>query len=231
MRTFATSILFLTFFLIRINAFTASEFFLHTEKQGYYSVTISDQTLISSSNYFRFFDLAHGNHTLTITDIMTGTKLYSGTVTLSQNTRKVVRMDAAWRLFPVSDVGVNWVNWYTQGGTNSGIGTQSGITTTTTGTTANTPPPIDFGAAKAKIDAESFDNRKLEVAKSITSKTSLTSDQIAEICQLFSFDNSKLEYAKYAYDYCSDKPNYFKVSSTFTFSSYARDLEKYIKSR
>jgi len=46
-----------------------------------------------------------------------------------------------------------------------------------------------------------------------------------------SFDNNKLELAKYAYDYTADKGNYFVIYAVFTFDSYKKELENYIKNR
>jgi hypothetical protein len=202
--------------------------FMKMEKTGYYSVTISDQTQINSSNHFRFFDLSAGNLSFTVTNIMNGSQVFSGNVLLTNNKRMVVYFDQAWKMWKVDEVTISWTNWYTPGNT---IVNGTTTTTTTTTTNNNTNGIVDFPKAKASIDAEMMDHGKLSKAKSTISKTSFTSAQIAEICKLFSFDNYKLDWAKYAYDYCSDKANYFLVSNTFTFSSYARDLEEYIKNK
>lgn len=199
----------------------ASEFFLQAEKAGYYSVSISDQTLIASSGFFRFFDLASGNHNITVTELYSGSVVYTGTIQLAVNTRKVARLDSQYKFFEIANVPATWSNWYTPAGTNNEV----------VKTEPKSNPPIDFEAAIKEIDREAFDDRKLEKAKSITSKTTLTTGQISRICKLFDFDDNRLKYAKYAYDFCSDKVNYFKVSSTMTFSSNGSELDKYIESR
>lgn len=42
------------------------------------------------------------------------------------------------------------------------------------------------------------------------------------------FDNGKLKFAKYAYDYVTDPGNYFMERKTFTYSSSVHGLENYI---
>lgn len=89
----------------------------------------------------------------------------------------------------------------------------------------------DFQAAKQTIENESFDDSKVNTAKSIISSNCLTSDQVLELCQLFSFEQSKLDIAKSAYGKTVDQNNYFKVVNAFTFSSSKDELNKYISGR
>ena len=52
-----------------------------------------------------------------------------------------------------------------------------------------------------------------------------------QIANLFSFDDNKLEFAKFAYDYCIEPRNYFKLNGIFSFSSNADELSDYVQSR
>jgi hypothetical protein len=65
----------------------------------------------------------------------------------------------------------------------------------------------------------------------ITKANCLTSAQIKEVCELFGFEETKLTFAKHAYDYCTDKGNYYVVNDVFGFSSSSEELEKYISSK
>jgi hypothetical protein len=58
----------------------------------------------------------------------------------------------------------------------------------------------------------------------------LSTDQIIEIVNLFSFEENKLDYAKFAYSKCVDKNNYFIVNDAFSFSSSTDELTEYIES-
>jgi hypothetical protein len=89
--------------------------------------------------------------------------------------------------------------------------------------------PKDFEEAKATIKASSFDETKLSTAKEIISSNCLYADQVAQICKLFSFEDSKLDFAKYAYNHTIDRSNYFKVNNVFSFSSSKEELSNYIR--
>ncbi|MBK9515283.1 MAG: DUF4476 domain-containing protein, partial [Flavobacteriales bacterium] len=47
----------------------------------------------------------------------------------------------------------------------------------------------------------------------------------------FSFEDSKLDFAKYAYDRTYDIGNYFKVNDAFTFESSMDELNEFIQAR
>ncbi|MBS1742949.1 MAG: DUF4476 domain-containing protein [Bacteroidetes bacterium] len=85
----------------------------------------------------------------------------------------------------------------------------------------------DFTAAKKSISDASFEDTKLSTAKSIASNNCLSSDQVVAICNLFSFEDSKLAFAKYAYKYTVDPKNYFKVNNVFSFDSSKEELSKF----
>jgi hypothetical protein len=89
----------------------------------------------------------------------------------------------------------------------------------------------NFQSAKATITNESFDETRLSTAKSIISSNCLTSDQVLEICKLFSFEQSRLDFAKCAYGKTVDQNNYFKVNNAFSFSSSKDELNRYISGR
>ncbi len=89
----------------------------------------------------------------------------------------------------------------------------------------------DFDDARNTLKNEGFDETRLDLAKQVISTNCVNTTQIASLCQLFSFEASKLELAKYAYDHCTDPNNYFKISNIFSFSSSKTELSNYIKGR
>jgi hypothetical protein len=88
--------------------------------------------------------------------------------------------------------------------------------------------PADFTAAKKTISGASFEDTKLSTAKSITSSNCLSADQVVAICNLFSFEDTKLVFAKYAYKYTTDPKNYFKVNNVFSFDASKEELSKFV---
>lgn len=89
----------------------------------------------------------------------------------------------------------------------------------------------DFNAAKSTINESTFEDTKLETAKQIVGANCLTADQVTQLCQLFTFEETKLDFAKYAYSYTYDKNNYFKVNKVFTFDASKQELSKYTQGR
>jgi hypothetical protein len=138
-------------------------------------------------------------------------------------------------------VGVN-INMTGMGGSTT---TTSQTTTTTTstggGTTTVVPAPTgngcawpmsssDFASAKQSVTSKSFEDSKLTVAKQILSSNCMSSAQVKEIMMLFSFEQTKLDWAKFAYGKTTDPNNYFKLNDGFTFETSIDELNEYIKS-
>ena len=86
----------------------------------------------------------------------------------------------------------------------------------------------DFDGVKTSIASKSFDETKLTVAKQVIASNCLLSSQVKEIMMLFSFEDTRLDLAKYAYGYTFDIGNYYKVNDAFSFSSSIDELNTYI---
>ena len=86
----------------------------------------------------------------------------------------------------------------------------------------------DFNQAKGTIASKSFEDSKLTIAKQIINSNCLFSKQVREIMLLFSFEATRLDFAKYAYGYTYDLKNYYKVNDAFTFESSIDDLNNFI---
>ena len=153
------------------------------------------------------------------------------------------------------NMGVNGVN--ANMSVNDGMGGTSTTTITTTTTTSATPPvqgqPVpaateevvtptvagcgqpmsssDFADAIASINDKGFDETKLTLAKQIGSSNCLSTAQVKQVMGLFGFEDSKLDFAKFAYDHVTDRNNYYKVNDVFGFSSSVDELNKYIQGR
>jgi len=91
--------------------------------------------------------------------------------------------------------------------------------------------PADFQAALKSVKSSSFDETRLSTAKSIASSNCLNVNQIIELCKTMSFEESKLDFAKYAHIYCVDANNYFKVNTIFSFESSKTELNEVISGR
>lgn len=129
---------------------------------------------------------------------------------------------------------------------------QTTTTTTTTQSTSgnttvirnNTPPPTprgcagsypmsgpDFSAALNTIKNQSFEEGKLKTAQQVASANCLSVNQITSVCQTFGFEDSKLNFAKYAYDFCTEQNKYYMINNVFSFSSSSDALNDFVQSR
>jgi len=88
----------------------------------------------------------------------------------------------------------------------------------------------DFHSALQTLNEISFDETRLKTAKQIAASNCLNATQISDICRTFSFDESKLDFAKSAYSHCTEPSNYFKVNNVFEFSSNVDELNEFVAS-
>ena len=89
----------------------------------------------------------------------------------------------------------------------------------------------NFGMALQQISRQSFESNRLQVAQQIAMSNPLSSAQVSNIMQLFSFESTRLEFARFAYGYVVDPQRYFMVNNAFAFSSSVDDLNRFLMGR
>lgn len=87
----------------------------------------------------------------------------------------------------------------------------------------------EFSGAKEQIRKEWFENTRLTLAKTIIDGNNFTTIQVKEMMLLFTFENNRLELAKYAYRKTADKNNYYQLNDALTFSSSKDELARFIR--
>ena len=97
------------------------------------------------------------------------------------------------------------------------------------------PPPVcvamspaSFMQLKSSLASKNFDSSRLEIVNQALSYNFFTSAQVADLARMFSFESSRLEFAKHAFAKTIDKQNYFVVNDTFTFASSIQELNQFI---
>ena len=88
-----------------------------------------------------------------------------------------------------------------------------------------------FSDLTQSIINQNMEDTKQNVAKQGIGKFCVTTSQVRQIMGIFNFEESKLEFAKWAYDRTSDRENYFRVNDVFNFSISVDELQSYIKSK
>lgn len=89
----------------------------------------------------------------------------------------------------------------------------------------------EFADARKSIEGKGFEETKMTLAKQIGRSNCFSTDQVKDIMTLFGFEDSKLDFAKFAYDRTVDTRNYYKVNDAFGFSTSVDELNKYIQGR
>lgn len=77
-------------------------------------------------------------------------------------------------------------------------------------------------------EEESFSESRMSIVKQAAKGKCFTVDQISSISEVFTFEEDKLSFVKWAYDFTYDVDNYFTLNSIFTFSASKDELNKYL---
>lgn len=203
----------------------SSELFIRVARQGVHTAVVYNQTQSNPTNIFRFFDLPSGNTSIQIIDQQSGSIVYNTSIFLANNQHISAELDLSGNLVIVQTMTVNQMNWYSCVYSNSSNGNVFGNGTNSQQTNANNEA---FNQFLLSLDKEGFDSNKLSKSKAYINKGNLSAQQITEISKKFSFDSNRLDWAKYAYNRCYDKANYFLIKDTFAFLSNYTELEKFI---
>jgi hypothetical protein len=87
----------------------------------------------------------------------------------------------------------------------------------------------EFESVKESLRREWFENNRIVSVKTIADKSNFTTRQVKELMLLFTFEDNRLEVAKYAYRKTVDKQNYYDLSDALTFTSSKNELARFIR--
>lgn len=206
----------------------SAELFVRVLRQGSHVSTAYNQTQSNNTNIFRFFELPGGFINIQITDQQSGMSVYTGSVNMNYNQRIVAELDQMGSFKIIQTINIITNNWYTSGpesvvyNPNPGGGMNGGGI----GNGSNDPSFQQFLKA---VEEEAFDSKRVDMCKQYADRTQLSAQQIADLCKKYGFDSYRLEWAKYAYNKCYDKQNYFLLKSTFDFASNYSALEEAVE--
>lgn len=164
------------------------------------------------------------------------------TTTITTGTTDVVNANVG-----IGGVGMNVTIYDSNGGVVNGSTTSTTTTTYSSTTTSGNTNYNDgtttinnnciYGMseselrdAKNSISGASFEDTKSSTFKQVVSNKCVNTKQVKELLQLFTFEETKLEMAKYAYGYVADPSNYYTINDIFTFDSSKDELSNYVMS-
>ena len=89
----------------------------------------------------------------------------------------------------------------------------------------------DYFLLQERLSRQKDDQKRIMLAKRALRNSLITSEDAKELLYLFSFEDSRLAFAKLAYSRTSDPENFSLVYETFQHPSSIRQLEAFIQSR
>jgi hypothetical protein len=219
------------------------------------SVPIAQAVPMADNTYLYHWGGANTNNQVT-TPVNTGpavtTTVVEETTTTTTGTTMGTTTNTGTGENVSMDVNVDGFGMSVNINTNDNMGTTDAgvMTTTTTTTTTSTGgtiqddvvyveevPPCaamgsgDFESARASIKSKSFSDSKMTLAKQVTRNHCLSAMQVKGIAELFDFEDDRLEYAKFAHEYCFEQNKYYQVNDAFEFESSIEELDEYINGR
>tara|TARA_B100000780_G_C21107629_1_gene447379 strand:- start:905 stop:1273 length:369 start_codon:yes stop_codon:yes gene_type:complete len=90
---------------------------------------------------------------------------------------------------------------------------------------------IGFKVIINDVSDEISEDDKLSKSKDLVSEACLTTNQIKQLLEVITYESYKVEFAKFAYQYCFDPINYDSIYDEFSFSSSTEELKVFIQSQ
>ncbi|NOS85656.1 MAG: DUF4476 domain-containing protein [Ignavibacteria bacterium] len=89
----------------------------------------------------------------------------------------------------------------------------------------------DYKDLKSTINNRNFESYNSTIVKTAIDNNFFTAEQIVELLRYFTFEDTKLDIAKYSYKKVCDTKNFFKVYDMFDFESSVTELKNYISGK
>lgn len=234
MKTITTFFTLLMISIMGITEAKASQLYLRTSNYGYVQARISGATYYSSHGEIRAANLRPGRHFIHVMN-QRGRRgrmftVYRGSLHIPNNSTIYARLDRRGRMI------IERTIRHRPPRRNPRVDRRR-----------NNPPipprhrhhrdyrkyremnnSSSFHSALQMVHSASFESEKLAIAKQYVSQNTIHSDDILALMNAFDFESTKLQFAKYAYDFTIDPENYFVVNKAFDFSSSVIALNKYI---
>ncbi len=87
----------------------------------------------------------------------------------------------------------------------------------------------DYERALSSIKSKTFEDTKITTIKQILKGDCVTVAQLSGILKTLTYEESKLEIAKFGYDYVVDKNRFYQINDVFTFSASVDELNKFLE--
>ena len=113
---------------------------------------------------------------------------------------------------------------------NGGNGSPAGYYPGSAVSSYRTMPPQDVNALVQAVSQRPFEDSKLSVAKEALAQSSIQADDLKRLLRSFSYETSRVEFAKYAYPHVADRQNFYRVYQAFDFDASTQEVQQAIGS-
>lgn len=209
-----------------------AEVFLRIPEGGHFEVQVGNQRISSPSGRFRFFDLADG--VMPVSIYHAGHLIYLSHIHTRSGMRVVLDYFSNMGIyqlgiFPATGGDSIWNDPYrVRPNLPKGYPSPHGDFPLNSHYSRGIMQPERFASFMDILSRRSFDDDKLRSLRAQARRVYFTSQQVAEIIRVFSFDERRLEVAKELYERTVDPENYFVVIESIEFDSTRRKLEDFI---
>jgi len=227
---------------------------ISTKDNSQISVSVDDRHFNKTGTSITVGDLPFGGHYLKIYAIQNDRrgrgreeviyqgriKTYSGMVTLlvydpatDERDMQTVDMDTYLAAHPISNKGkfsgttqgdVNNYNANNDNNNQSNEGAASSISPQKFGTLTDSR----FAEIKKTVGAKRTDTDKMNELKEDLKNEKVTTNQVADMMDLFTFEATKVEFAKWAYQITVDTEYFIDLESKFAYKTSQDDLDKFL---
>ncbi len=214
--------------LILFGAHAGELFVKVNSTAGSYYASFDNQTHYNQNGIFRFFEVGSGVQYLVVKKQGNNQTIANLTFQIPYNQRWIGEINTFGQFQLIMTENIQYMSWYQQQNPFVQI---PPVVFPAGNQNWNVLSDADYQEFMTHLKKEVFDSGLLSTAKSFAKNSRLSAAQIAGIADEFTFDDDRLEWAKYAYDYCFDTNNYYKLDKTFTFYSNRDELKEYIANK
>jgi hypothetical protein len=89
----------------------------------------------------------------------------------------------------------------------------------------------EFNDAIKSVKSKTFKDSQLTTAKQICKANCMTAEQVRDMNKVFDFEDTKLDFAKFAYEFVFDASKYYKVNDSFEFEMTIEELNEFLEDK
>lgn len=207
---------------------------------GNFTVTI-DNTALGSGNYAEFDNLSAGEHALKVNRVNSdpntqGDVVFDGKIKISSGSDLYAVIDEynTFVVYKKKKYGYNRLiplGEFVQKCGDDNTKKEKDQYSSTDECRYKVMKKDDFSDLKKSVNNRNFESSNSAIIKTAIDNNYLTSDQVRELLGYFTFEDTKLDIAKYSYKKVCDTKNFFKVYDAFDFDSSITELKNYISGK